>query len=143
MSKPYFYMKRVALGMTTMVALSLLYDFIDPTLFKFQFTPDQFFFIQLLPTLEVLFWLGLIVLIGAFVAGVRFVIPAIVFFSATTATGFHLLFLIAEPMQQIGYLEIVARNSPSTALGLLVTVFAAEVGTKLAGERRGRLTLAQ
>jgi hypothetical protein len=135
MDNKYFYLKRMGIGIAAMVAAGLLLDITTPRIFDYDLQPNQFFFFQLLPSLEAAVWSGLVAFVGAYVAGVRFVIPAIAYFSLISVLAFHLLFLIAQPAQPISYLEIAARNSLGTALGLVVVVVAAELGTTLSRKR--------
>ena len=135
MDDRYFYIRRVGLGIVAMVLAGVVRDVITPRIFDYDLHPNQFLYFQLLPSLEGALWSGLVVFVGAFVAGVRFVIPAIVYYSSMTALAFHILFLIAKPAEPMSYLEIAARNSLGAALGLVVVVLAAELGTSLSRKR--------
>ncbi len=125
-----------------MVATGLALELVSPSFLAFEHRAEAFFFFQPLPSIEASLWSGLIAFAGAYVAGVRFVIPAIAFFCITTALAFHLLVSIAEPFQSISYFEVAARNSLGSILGLIVFVLAAELGTVLSTSRTASLEAA-
>lgn len=133
------YAKRVALGIGVMIVGNLLVDLFRPTFFEYQFRLDQFFFFfQWLPFIEGALWTGLIIFSGAYVARVRFVIPAIGYFVVLSVTSFHMLQRIAKSVQPMPYDEVVARNSLGAALTLLVIVAAAEMGTAFAKRKANK-----
>jgi len=135
MRERYFQIRRIGLGIVAMVVAGILLELIAPQIFEYELHPNQFFYFQPLPSLEAAMWPGLVVFLGAYIAGVRFVVPAIAYYSIITAFAFHIIYLIAQPAQPMSYFEIAARNSLGTALGLVVVVVAAELGTALSRKR--------
>jgi len=133
-------LKRIGIGLLAMTAASIALAFV-PSLFPFvPFAPanDPFFMSQPMPTVEQSLKMAVAAFVGAYVARVPFVVATIIYYAGVTVYAFHILTLIAEPIEPVTIFEVTARNSIGAAIGLVAAVIGANVGFRLSNARLHR-----
>lgn len=121
---------RILLGLLAMLAVGLLFDFL-PSIPTPHYRIFDFFWV--FPGLESAVLVFVAAAAGAFVARVRFVVPAIAFTALSWALGVYILNQIGAPMGQDNILELAGSN----ILGLLFGIIGAGLGARI-GEKISR-----
>ena len=134
MNKKTYTIKRLVVGLLVMTFVSIVLAYLPP-LFAFSIDAEQFFLDQPLPTIEQSLKIAIAAFTGAFVARVPIVLATIVYYASLTLYSFYVLMLIAEPVQPVTMVEIIARNAFGTAFGLVAAVVGADLGSRL-GKRK-------
>jgi hypothetical protein len=127
--------KRIFLGLFAMLVTGLILDAL-PNPYGAYGSPERFLYFSLWPT----FWggieIGFAAFVGAYVANVRFVIPAIFFTVMVTVLTVIFLHDLAEPFEPQPIGEIVGRNSINFVVALGGAIIGAKLGTWIANRRQ-------
>ncbi len=122
-----FIVKRIGLGLLAMIGVSIVMDFI-PNPFTSPISPDRFsYFVPMAGTWSAL-ETAVAALVGAYIARVQFAAAAALLTTAAGLVAVRILQHIAEPVQPVAFIELLARNSIGIATAILGAVIGAEIG---------------
>ncbi len=119
--------KRISLGLLAMIGVSIVMDFV-PNPFAGSIPPDRFSYFVPLPGTWSALETAVAACVGAYIARVEFAAAAALLTTAAALIAVRILQHIAEPVQPVAFVELLARNSVGTAVAILGAVIGAEIG---------------
>ena len=122
-----FVAKRIGLGLLAMIGVFIVMDFI-PNPFAGPISPDRFSYFVLLPGTWSALETAVAALVGAYIARVQFAAAAALLTTAAGLAAVRILQHIAEPVQPVAFIELLARNSVGISVAILSAVVGAEIG---------------
>ena len=125
----------MTLGIAAMSVVHSILELLPSAAFFHAYEPGRFFYFQALPALVGCAYSGLIAFTGALVARIRFLIPVVLYFCVTNSLSIYLLVELTKTFEPTGYLELAARNSVGSALGLIAVVVSVELGTMISNRK--------
>ncbi len=127
--------KRTALGLAAMLALLVVLDFL-PRPWSAYSSSEAFFYFAIWPSLWGTFNIAVATFVGAYVAKVNFVGPAVIFVFIMALIVTLLAQTISVDVEAASYFEILARNVVNIAFALVGAVVGAVVGEWFSQRRR-------
>ena len=123
--------KRIGLGLLAMIGVSMIMDFV-PNPFASPIPPTRFSYFMPLPGAWSALESAVAALVGAYIARVHFAVAAAMLTTAAGLVAVRILQHIAEPVQPVNFIELLARNSLGIAIAIIGAVIGAEMGLRLA-----------
>lgn len=127
--------KQIFLGLLAMFVTGIVLDML-PNPYGAYGSPERFLNFSPIPTIWGGIEIGFAAFVGAYIAKVRFVIPAISFTIVVTVLIVFSLQGLTEPFEPRPVSEIVGRNSINSIVALGGAIAGAVLGTRVANRRQ-------